>query len=766
MSLHVVGVRHHSPACARLVRATILRVRPRFVLIEGPCDVNDRISELTLEHRLPIAIYSFASTAEHARGTWCPFCDYSPEYVALRAAREVGARAFFMDLPAWDHAFEAVENRYADRHTRFHAVTLRLARSLGLDDGDALWDHLFEQPVPQDKLASALALYFQDLRGTEHAGDRDAPREGFMARWIAWAMGDCAREGGDVVAVCGGYHKPALEAAWTTADPAMPATPPPDEGTRVGSYLVPYTFQRLDSFAGYESGMPSPAFYQAVWDQSAERAGEAMLFGAITSLRGRGQHVSPADSIAASTLSHGLRALRGHATLGRTDVLDGLAGALLKDAIDAPLPWSVRGPLAPGTHPMLAAVVAAFSGDRLGTLAPDTPRPPLVHDAFAQLEAAGVKLGPAPAPLRVVLTSPEGLARSRVLHQLRVLRIPGFQLTREVSLSRARTDLAETWTVHRALEADPALVEAAIHGASLAAAAAGKLTERARAAGDMAASAILVLDAARAGLTHLSTLWLASIARTVGHEPSLSVLGGALARLLGLWRHDTLLGVAGHADLGAVLAAAFDRGLWLFESTQGGAVPSDPEHVGAIVALRDLLRDGGPVLALDTAHALSVCERRARDPEAPPALRGAGLGWRCTLPEPWDVSLTVDALRAASHPSVVGDFLYGLFALAREEVLRAPTILAAIDESMAGMDRDDFLIALPALRQAFAFFPPREKVRIAETALARHGGSVTEATAMVTRPVDAALVRAGAALDAHVTAVARRFGLADAEDTP
>ena len=74
----VVGVRHHSPACARLVRDVILRVRPRFVLIEGPCDMNDRLEELHLEHVLPIALFSYRQDQESgaSRGAWTPFCDY------------------------------------------------------------------------------------------------------------------------------------------------------------------------------------------------------------------------------------------------------------------------------------------------------------------------------------------------------------------------------------------------------------------------------------------------------------------------------------------------------------------------------------------------------------------------------------------------------------------------------------------------------------------------------------------------------------------
>src|SRR5688500_13138536 len=57
--IHVVGVRHHSPACARLVEATIRAVKPKHVLIEGPADMNARLDELLLPHSLPIAIFTY-----------------------------------------------------------------------------------------------------------------------------------------------------------------------------------------------------------------------------------------------------------------------------------------------------------------------------------------------------------------------------------------------------------------------------------------------------------------------------------------------------------------------------------------------------------------------------------------------------------------------------------------------------------------------------------------------------------------------------------
>jgi DNA-binding LacI/PurR family transcriptional regulator len=74
-------VRHHSPAAARLLRQLIHDRQPAAILIEGPSNFNDRLHELFLPHKLPIAIYSYLHTADdRRRGAFYPFCVYSPEW--------------------------------------------------------------------------------------------------------------------------------------------------------------------------------------------------------------------------------------------------------------------------------------------------------------------------------------------------------------------------------------------------------------------------------------------------------------------------------------------------------------------------------------------------------------------------------------------------------------------------------------------------------------------------------------------------------------
>ncbi len=763
MTATVIGVRHHSPACARLVASTIASLRPAFVLVEGPADVNDRLDELLLGHELPVAVFSSYRDGERYEASWTPFCAYSPEWAALTTGREHGAEVRFIDLPAWHPAFADRGNRYADAERRHDEAIARLCTTFAVDNVDALWDHLFETH-PAEGLAERLSAYFDLVRGEAAAGDDDAAREQYMARWVRAAVA----EAGDrpVVVVCGGFHAPALRvlsaAATATAGASddWPEVPRPPEDAVAGSYLVPYSFRRLDSFTGYQAGMPSPAYYQRLWEGGPQAAADAMLAETVTRLRRRGQRVSTADLVAVRTMSEGLALLRGHDRPSRTDLLDGLASALVSEDLTQRLPWASRGSLAPGTHPAVVEMVAAFSGDRVGRLHPDTPHPPLVHDVAAKL--AHLRLDrPAAFALTLDLADATGLVRSRTLHRLRVLDVPGF---RRASGPVTGSDLVldERWAVSPTELRLPRLIEAGAYGATLRDAAAAALRERiADAEDDPRLLAEVLFDAALCGLAELSHGAIDVIDASVTRASDLGVLGEVLATVLALWRHDRLLGTAGSPTFGAVISGCVTRILWLAEGLRGGPAPADRARLDALAATRDALLHADSALDLNRAAALATARRIGADTEAPPDLRGAafGLCWSLGDDDSDGDGGPGAALVGTAAPEVLGDWLAGLFALARSEVLASGGVLEVLDTVVAAMSAEEFLVGLPALRQAFAYFPPRERETVARGLLDRRGLSGS-ARALTRTAADPLLSAAGMALEARVTRLLVREGLA------
>ncbi|MEU6415335.1 DUF5682 family protein [Microbispora sp. NPDC046933] len=748
MAVTFLGVRHHSPACARLVADTIRSVRPAYVLVEGPADMNHRMDELLLGHELPIAVYTGYRDPERRHGSWTPLCDYSPEWTALTAGGEVGSELRFIDLPAWHPALAEVRNRYADAEARYSEVTGRLCRVFSVDNVDALWDHLFEVE-PADGLAERLAAYFDLVRGDTRTGSDDMAREAYMAQWIRAAVADAGDR--PVVVVTGGFHRPALIRLAEQGDRTWPEVPGPPADAVVGSYLVPYSFRRLDAFDGYQSGMPSPGYYQHLWESGPADAARGLTEAVTARLRARRQPVSTADLIAARATADGLALMRGHPHPARVDVLDGLAGALVSEAIEAPLPWATRGALQAGTHPVIVEMIAALSGDRVGRLHHSTPLPPLVHAVLAVLGGPGEE--------RLDLGEEAGRERSRLLHRLRVLRVPGVVRTSGPTSGprpAGGAELVERWMLTESDDRLPALIEAGGYGVDPQEAAAAALAERIPGA-DLDQLADVLFDTALCGIGELAGRVLDDLARAVGAAADLGSLGRTLTVALAMWRHDDLFRTSGSTTVGTVVRAATRRALWLAEGVRGGPAPADLQRVNALTAVRDALRHAGPSLGLDTHAALGVADRLAACQEAPPDLRGAslGLGWSLRGTAAMDPAR---AVRGAFVPASAGDWLAGLFALAREEVLHTAGMLELLDELVGEMTDRDFLVALPALRQAFGFFPPRERHLIATRLVERRTGG---ASAWDLMRLDAApeLVAAGRALDERVEAALRREGL-------
>ncbi|WP_416050666.1 DUF5682 family protein [Cupriavidus basilensis] len=792
---HVIGVRHHSPACARLVAERIDTLRPCFVLIEGPADFNARQAELHLPHRLPVAIFSYLSGPGAQRGSWTPFCEYSPEWVALQGAGRIGAQARFIDLPAWHDALSGRTNRYADADDEHHAeraadYEAALCTTLGIDGRDALWEHLFESEMPLPALAAALDTHFSQLRGDDPGSPANAEREAMMARWIAWAMGQA--QGAPVLVVCGGYHAPALRALWRAHAEAAGSEPPPvpqpevaadvEDGAapvRSGSYLVPYTSKRLDAFAGYASGMPSPMYQSWVWQHGSAEAGKLALARTMHRLREKKLPASTADLKALHAHAHGLAMLRGHAQPLRCDWLDASAATLIKDALDAPLPWTYRGPLLRGTDPVLVELMDVLAGDQVGVLAAGTPQPPLGDAVDAELAAHGIVLQPGRAlQLKLDLLQTADRERSRSLHRLRILALPGIQRERGPSLALSG-EREEHWRLLGSLEQRAALIEAGAYGATLHDAARARLEETLRnAAGKLAALAALLNDAAFAGLPEAGAASLAELGRAVGAASRFEALGEALGLLHALLRHGQVLGMAGAPVLHTVVAAAVERALWLLDLPGQVASAEQQAHLLTFRAVRDVVRDvrngafgdGQPLSALDPQRALAVWRRKARDPQAAAASRGAALGALASLDEPaapqdgcGDDNSIAGALRllAGLPPASIGDALAGLLALARDVLTDAGGFASGLDGLLQQLDDEAFVQALPAMRMAFAWLPPAERGALARQVLALRGGEAYGERSLTAPlgahdPVDIAAARL---LEAAVTARLRYWGV-------
>lgn len=719
-SVRVIGVRHHSPACARLVASTIATERPQAVLIEGPSDFNPRLGELLLDHALPLALYSYANEDAQPAQCWFPLLDYSPEWVALREGHAAGALLRFIDLPHWQYrALPDSQRRTAGEpgaRSRYGKVVDRLCRRFGCDGDDALWDHLFESSGEGAELARRLALYFDELRGDDAGTPQDQARERYMAQWLAWAAARFER----VLVVCGGWHQPVLERALAAATAAEePEVLRPRDERAAGCYLVPFEYRQVDALGGYGAGMPSPMYYQWVWQHGLQSAGDRAVKQVVSRLRQAKVALSTADLMAFERAGAGLAALRGHALPLRVDLLDALQSAVIKEALETPAPWSDGGRLNTQHHPVLREALIALTGDGAGRLHGDTPLPPLLHDVRRQVADVGLQIGRESQRLVLDRRRAADAPRAHLLWRLRCLDVGAVQLVETRAPHAARGLPAELrheehWRLQQNDRWYPDLIEAAVHGATLEAAARQCLLRRvAGAQGDIGAVAQCLMLALRAGLLDMGEDLSLQLRQGIAASHDHGALARAAASLAGIvqsgfWGDDP------RALLEGTLALLAERLLWLLEGRDGpGSPESIPADVGAAAVFDTLLRLGLP--GLDAAFVQQTLARLARSAAKPPALRGAALGvafQHCALAgdDAEAARAEVVALTRAMPPrDALGDFLYGLFSCARALASETDDIVRAVHAAIETMGVEDFLVALPALRAALGWFPPRER---------------------------------------------------------
>ena len=99
MSVHVFGIRHHGPGCARSLVAALGALEPDVVLVEGPPDAQDVLALAAHADIVPpVALLVYPVDAPK-RAVFYPFADFSPEWQAIRWSLARGVDVRFMDLP-------------------------------------------------------------------------------------------------------------------------------------------------------------------------------------------------------------------------------------------------------------------------------------------------------------------------------------------------------------------------------------------------------------------------------------------------------------------------------------------------------------------------------------------------------------------------------------------------------------------------------------------------------------------------------------------
>ncbi len=773
-----VPIRHHSPACSRALMEIMERHRPSLVLVEGPPSFDDVI-ELLVDPtaRMPLAVYAHATfapidagsgdepadhdgdepdSASGARsslraGSYFPLCDYSPELVALREGRRLGADLGFVDLDHVELArfdltrFEADQSGAGggpgstdERYYRFSDSLTETARRLGCRDHNELWDQMVEANSTDPTTTLATVLTYAAIARADADPER-LHRDGTMAREAAMAslivdrhQAGAAGAEGPTLVVTGAFHTVVLpdliDALLTDGpgggrpgeqeEPAATTGPLADAPIlHSGHGLIRYGFERLEALSGYAAGMPNPRWYQRLWEHGADAAEQGdvaidMLAEIAADLRaelGGGQPSLP-------SLIDAVAACRRLAQLRRRTV------PTRHDLVDAAVTCFTKGEDSP-RNPVRLAAARRLTGFELGRVPDGTPRSPLAADFDRLLDELGVNVDTSePRTVNLDVYRRERDRRlSRFLHGLDALSVSFGRCITPLRFQRTagRELIRERWTVVLGPATDSSLAEAAVWGSSITEAVAARTRfELDRLLHDNSGSAqvmAMVMAAARRGVHDVVTDGIDAVRAMVAVDPDLTSVVGALTECELLWQGREPLGGRSLSTLPDLASQLYARACQLGGRLHATAPDAQPDLVAALVSLYQLL-------AAETWDDLDpelfwamVAEQRDR--VEPGRLRGAiaGLEWRGQrLDDDSLIGLVRGHLDPMTDPGVGAPFLAGLLTVAREVLWEVDGLIAVLSSLLSVMDQAAFVRRVPGLRSAFAALTPQETDRVAE----------------------------------------------------
>ena len=814
--VHLVPVRHHSPACALALSALLEEVHPATVLIEGPVEYAALLPSLQDPRTVPpVALLSLGERT----ASYYPLAEFSPEWVALRWAGQHGAEAAFIDRSAClrddddprDDARGAVARTLqAERYLARSRSLDALARRLGCRDHDEVWEHLFEDRATadirswrdffSDTLAWAglarldVEREVLDADGT-HA--REAVMSAALRRHLPAAAPTGAGEKGTaapaapVVVVTGGFHTMALlDCLDATEHAAWLPEPQPQPGGPV--WLIRYDFARLDALRGYGAGMPSPGLWQRAWRArtgasplegsgtgprratrrtarpAPEPAGAARAFATTvvidvaTALRELGEPLGTAQVLATVEQAMRLAALRGRAWPGRCDILDALTSCLVKDET------GLSGNLG-------AAVASVLAASDVGEVPDGIATPPLVRQVRDRLRAARFIIDDA-VEHRVSLDTsrrPRHRERRELLARLRFVgsgfahQISGADLVAGTGMGQFLEEWVYSWTPM----VEAALVRAAQEAPDLDVLVRTRLTERLTGELSAATLATLVSELAVMGLDAEAGDVCDRLENSLGQLSDLGELVEALHRLAGLIESTSRLRLD-HAA--ARIRSILHRGDAMIARRVSDLVGLEGQEalqaVDALISVRDLIirsaaddeRMGEAAQGAGFGAVLRQIEVLRRSRDAAAVLVGCATGIAASvraLSQEEAVCAVVTHLAVGADPARAADFIVGLVRSAPDVLLHSPDAVEAVTGALTDLDDRAFVAALPDLRRAFTALRPVETHRLAEMVAQLIGAAASDLDTVWT--VDPAHVALGSQIERDLVASLVRDGLGE-----
>jgi hypothetical protein len=727
------GIRHHGPGCARSLRQALAQWHPDCLLIEGPPEADALVPHVADEAmRPPVALLAYCPD-EPRRAVFYPFAVFSPEWQALQWAVQHGVPARFIDLPrahalALDKAHEAARSEApppaeADDAAPQHSTAAApdaplppeaeeqdrpadpldyLAQAAGYGDGESWWNHMVEERGDGTGLFDAIAEAMAEVRRDwppprNERGERESQREAHMRQGIRAAR----KEGFERIAVvCGAWHVSALQpdVSSAKADAALLKGLPK---LKIDTTWVPWTHRHLAFASGYGAGVHSPGWYHFLWthDAAASPRPVAWLARVARLLREKDIDCSSAHVIEAARLADTLAALRQRPAPGLDELTEATRTIMLTGE-DAPLALIRR---------------ELMVGDELGSVPPAVPTVPLQRDLERAQKTLRLKPEALERALDLDLRNDNDLARSHLLHRLRLLDISWGELSQ--AGRAARGSFHEVWRLRWQPEFVVGLIQASRHGGTVEQAATACVLERAAQAGGIDALAGVVDQALLAELGGAVPGVIAALEARAALTGDALQLMRALPALGNVYRYGSVR----RTDTQAV-THVLDR--LIVRAAIGLPLACASLDADAAQALREPLLAAHGAVALRAADEQTAAWRQALRQLAQAQTTAAllrGIACRLLLDDGvWPAGEVATQLsRNLSRgvpPLDAAAWLEGFLNRNAMVLLHDAALWSLVDDWLCGLADEAFTNVLPLVRRTFAEFSASERRSLGERA--------------------------------------------------
>ncbi|MCK5889374.1 MAG: hypothetical protein KAG19_05470 [Methylococcales bacterium] len=778
--LYWFPVRHHSPIVSQLLQQVIRQRKPKIIFIEGPSDCNNLIPHiLNSESKPPIALYSSYRDDDNVLNlagintpsvdiptrlsSWYPMLAYSPEYVALKTAKEIDALSCFIDLP--HHALYTpfvkgkedespselpIENKQIDLITQsdFYCA---LAESAGYSSWEETWDSLFEfgaynsdPEIFRRELATFCAASRLTTSKQQMEQDGTYQREAYMRHTIKEKLAEHQLNESQAMVICGGFH--------LFMDHAYDQFPTPPKGTNYNS-LVPYSFFRVSELSGYRAGNRAPQFYQLYWSFLQKNNIQALLPEYIVSVlkkgRQKGEILSAADAISIVQHAQMLSQLRQRST------------PILEDLHDAIMACCCKGDPDYDGLVLKSAIDEIDIGRVLGKVTNDVGRLPLAidfYDCLQKLELNTFQLEE--KRVKQVLNQQEDFDRQRsaFLHQIAFLKIPAATLVSNENQFSAAI-FKETWILVWSPDIDAKLVEENLYGDTIESATMTRLQESiAKQSNDASACCRILYEAIKMALPCLIQQLQTSAADAIANDTRMVSLAQALNYLGQIEQYSSLHQIKKQA-VQRLIVQAYNRACFAIPDSATTPQEKQYEIVEALKIIAEIVfKDKSGEMDIELLH---INIQSAATLTDVPFLKGAFYGLLAELKViPSDEVIYLLAAYAKAMPDILvqsGDFLEGLLSVSRTSIVTgSPQLIEAIEELFKQANHESFLIMLPKIRQAFEKMNTQSKHAIADKVAQKHGLKKSVDLVALNTSLEAALLISQ--IDGQVDKIMQKWG--------